>query len=300
MIHRPADHAPTPLLLLPHRHTRNLLFAPDNQIVIGFDGTWLAFDLRAKTTTCLPVRGTHATFFGRWLVVRDASRDETFALEWPPHAAPLSCDIGFDIDYMFRTGAVAAASSTVAAFVRDGRLCVRKGSPDTLDDAKGWTHHGEFSSNVRLLCSNDGRYVVGCNAGMNLDVFDTAASATKKIPLRNEGHPVWVAMHPSQPVVAVFSRVLEVADLASGIVKQILQLPKKPAGEYLPDGTLLFTTEAGVQAWSDGQPRMVLETPYQEDQPLRVSPDGRLVVIPGADLAVFSVSSLMRSGVPST
>lgn len=287
---------PAPALRIPYPQPRKIVFAPDGQIVVsGPDRAWLAFNIRTKQVRSLPLRGTHAAFFGRWLLVRDCDQHHTVALEWRDDANPVECDIGFDVDYLHRQCAIAAATDSLAAIVRDGVLHIRSGSPDTIDNQEGWTSAGHISSNIRLLCSGDGRYVVGCNAGTTIDVVDTSSGDRKSIDVKADGHPFWAAIHPSEARVAVFSRNLVIADLERGTSDLVLRLPMKPTGEYLPDGALMFATEVGIMTWADDRLRLVSPpvSPFQEHQPLRVSPCGHFVVVPGeGDLAVYETSAL--------
>lgn len=278
---------PQPLFRVPFPYTRNLLFAPDGQIVIGLpDDSWISMSARGDGMRVLPTNGSHAAFLGRWLLV--GGGDGTQALKWGAVDRAQNCELGFDHDAALKIGqAMVAGAPTRSSLVRRGQLWSREGDPDTIDDRRGWVHLGVFSANIRLLCSSDGRYIVGCNAGAQLDVFDTVSNERRMVDLECAGHPFWMSLHPTEPVAAVGSGALEFVDLKRGVSEKRMELRKKILGDYLPNGTLLCSSEFGVLAVRNDDVRVVLDESTAEYQPVRVSPDGQVVLVAGEHLSAY-------------
>jgi hypothetical protein len=294
----PAKNRPKPLARIPGASTRSLLFAPDGQLVVNVSDGWLAIDVEKSRTRVLPVTGGSGVFFGRWLLVRNHDSDVTRAMDWSSTSDDVEthdCEIGFDLDYGFRANSLAAAGSSISAFVRGGRICVRRGAPDTLSDRKGWEYVAPTSANLQVVVSSDDRFVVGANYGGDADIFDTTTRKVRKVHLETHGHPHWCAAHPSSPRMLMCSRVLHEIDLVSGNHKVLYEVEGsgKPLGEYLPDGSIVATTEQGLLVLTTDGQGLIKHEGHDDRYPARVSRDGQYVALWNDGVEIFRTSDLL-------
>jgi hypothetical protein len=260
--------------------TKAALFSPTGDLLVNSNEVWRSYHPTHQASRDLSLKGTPA-FFGKWLASYDSTRDESITIAWPD-GAPQACDLGFDLSNNQDTPLVATAEKLVA-IVRKGHLWIRPGTPDSVEDALNWTQVMDdgFFSNLRLLCTWDGRFVIGTNLGTSIDVYDVLEKRRFTIELSGQGHPNWATVHPSQHVVAVFSRALDVIDLKSECARFVMQLPEPSGGEFLPDGTLLFSSQLGLLSVDEAMRlRHAAAFEYHDiNRPLRLFPDGKHVLL---------------------
>lgn len=277
--------------------TRGVIFGPNEEVVAFLgEGRWGIYAPGRRGVRVVELGGTHAAFFGSWLLVRDAIMKRTTAFAWPSLERVSDCEIDFDHGYAYYPGtSLVTTSPQLAAFVAGGVLWLRHGSPDTINDGRGWsTVTGQLSnSNVRLLLGAG--IVVGMGAGTAIDIVDVAAKAisTRSLDGHVDGHPIWAAMHPMKNKVAIFSRWTVVHDIDGDQTFRLLWLPTKSAGEYLPDGRLLVSSELGMLLLDGHYTRLLAVAGWAENEPLRVSPRGTFVVLPGTPMTVFRVADIV-------
>lgn len=280
--------------------TRDLLFAPgtDDELVWRDDGGWLARRVGEPRPRRLPIQGEAATFFSlgdrTWLVT------DREVLAWPPDGrGGQTSGLRFDADE--RDGRVAlVAFGPADAFVVRVRARWLEVLDGPLGPPEGWTDLddrflrgrrvdvGAVGAPMRVTTGADGRFVAVAGAGTSVVVLDRNRGDDFALDADMDGgHPWWLALHPSRPLAALFSRELYLFDLEDRCRARKLDFGSRTnlGGEFTPDGRwLVFISGLGVVRY-DVEERNVhhvagaAPATVWSDEPIRISPSGARLLL---------------------
>ena len=304
-------------------HTAFLVFVPDApepQALVRCKAGWFSWKLMTGERERLPFSWNSARFVrtGRqWQLWGDGDGDTRTApaVHWPSREPTRH-------SYPWAHGG-SSCQAPLVCVSPDGRQIARVALPPRPSLERIWVSSlegydpgsgarymevsggGPGNSIQSMAWSTDSRYVVCGTLGDNIHVADAVANATFNVSGSVQGHPQWVATHPSEAYAAHCSGVVEVFDLeARRVVSTLKPNPRSTPlmGEFSRTGDFICVADGTILRWDWRAHRvLVQDTPDAANPlsggPVRISPDGSILVYATRDALVAASVDAEHTGI---